>query len=79
MTYSQKTIKLNKEQVKDVKNIAGQVYFPLKGFLRKKDYETVVSKMRLSNGKVWPIPIVLDIKKSKYNEIKNQNNILLTN
>ncbi len=56
---------LDKEQVKDIKNIARGVYSPLEGFLKKDDFEKVVSKMRLSDGTVWPIPIVLDIKEKK--------------
>ncbi len=60
---------LNKEQVKDVKNIAKGVYSPLEGFLKKEDFQRVVSEMRLSNGTVWPIPIVLDIaEKKKFGE-----------
>ncbi len=56
---------LDKEQIKDVKNIARGAYSPLEGFLKKEDFERVVSEMRLSDGTVWPIPIVLDIKEKK--------------
>lgn len=67
-----KKIELNMEQVKDVNNIANGVYSPLQGFLKKDDFKRVVSKMRLKNGLVWPIPIVLDIDE----EI--QGDVLLT-
>ena len=56
-----KKIELNIEQLKDVKNIANGAYSPLQGFLKKHDFNSVVSKMRLKNSIVWPIPIVLDI------------------
>ena len=32
--------------------------------LNKKDYDSVLDKMRLSNGKLWPIPITLDISEN---------------
>jgi len=50
---------INLEQIKDVKNIAYGAYAPLKGFLREHEFKSVVSEMKL-DGKVWPIPIVLD-------------------
>jgi len=56
---------LDKEQIKDVKNIARGVYSPLEGFLKKDDFKRVVSEMRLSDGTVWPIPVVLDIKEKR--------------
>lgn len=61
------------------KTLKGLYTHLLKDSYIKKDYESVVSKIRLSNGKVWPVPNILDINKSKYKEIKNHKNILLTN
>ncbi len=68
---------LDKEQVKDVKNIGNGVYSPLEGFLRKDDFQKVVSEMRLSNGTVWSIPIVLDVSEKDLENIKNEKEILL--
>lgn len=68
---------LDKEQVKDVKNIARGVYSPLTGFLKEKDFKSVASDMRLSNGIVWPIPITLDISKEDKKRIEDKNKILL--
>lgn len=59
---------LDDEKIKDVRNIANGAYAPLSGFLRKKDFETVVSDMRLENGSIWSIPIVLDINNPKQPE-----------
>ena len=71
-----RSLALNKEQVKDVKNIGRGVYSPLEGFLRKNDFESVVSEMRLQNGTVWPIPIVLDISKNDLENIKKEKEII---
>lgn len=68
---------LNKEQTKDAINIATGVYSPITGFLREDDFNRVVVEMRLSNGTVWSIPIVLDISEADYQRLQNQNKILL--
>ncbi len=72
-----KTLKVDVEQIKDAKNIAWGVYSPLTGFLKKKDFESVVSSLRLSGGVVWPIPIVLDLGSKDYKNIKGKKDILL--
>lgn len=74
-----KRLILNEHQLLDLKNIAKEVYAPLTGFLRKEDFISVAINMRLKNGKVWPIPIVLDINAKEYNDIKNKKQILVSN
>lgn len=73
------TLVINEEQVRDVKNIARGIYSPLEGFLKQKDFESVVLNMRLTNGAVWPIPLVLDIADNDYQRIKNEKEVLLMN
>ncbi len=34
---------------------------PLDGFMLKKDYETVVEAMRLTDGLLWPLPVTLAV------------------
>ena len=36
-------------------------FSPLAGFMSRADYEATCQSMRLANGLVWPIPIVLDV------------------
>lgn len=72
-----KTLILNEENIKEAKNIGEGVFSPLSGFLRKQDFQRVLSDMRLSNNLVWPLPIVLDINESDYQKIKNEKTILL--
>ncbi|MBM4177425.1 sulfate adenylyltransferase, partial [Candidatus Gribaldobacteria bacterium] len=72
---------LDEEQIKDVKNIACGAYSPLRGFLKKDDFERVVKEMRLKTNEVWPIPIVLDVdlEKAKEFEKLSQKRITLKN
>lgn len=63
-------VELNKLELSDLELIANGAYSPLKGFMGKADYDTVVQKMRLSNGLPWSIPITLAIDKKKAMELK---------
>ena len=56
-----KSITLNDRQVCDLELILNGAFNPLTGFMNKKDYNAVLNTMRLDNGKLWPIPITLDI------------------
>lgn len=64
-----KQITIGTESVKDVKNIARGVYSPLDGFMNKADFESVINKMKLANGTIWPIPFVLPVNKENADEI----------
>ncbi|CDR45649.1 CYFA0S19e01398g1_1 [Cyberlindnera fabianii] len=62
-------IALSARQLCDLEMILNGGFSPLEGFLNEKDYQSVVNDMRLSNGLVWTMPIVLDVSKevaSKY-------------
>lgn len=43
----------------DLEMIAIGAFSPLTGFMGEKDFRGVCEKMRLSDGTVWPIPVVL--------------------
>ncbi len=40
-------------------------FSPLTGFLNQTDYESVLDRMRLKDGALWPIPICLDISEGQ--------------
>ena len=56
-------IVLSERQLCDLELILNGGFNPLKSFLSRADYESVIKNMRLKNGKLWPIPIILDVKK----------------
>ena len=43
-------------------DIAYGFFTPLKGFMGREDVESVCETMRLADGTLWPIPIILDVK-----------------
>ena len=55
---------LNDRQICDFELLATGVFSPLTGFMRQIDYESVLDRMRLESGELWPIPICLDISES---------------
>ena len=54
-------ITLNKRQMCDLELLATGAFSPLKGFMTRSDYESVLDRMRLQNDILWPIPICLDV------------------
>ncbi|MBW2995004.1 sulfate adenylyltransferase, partial [Candidatus Woesearchaeota archaeon] len=72
-------VKINNDLVTEVKNICNGVYSPLEGFMNKKEVDSVVKNMKLTNGLVWSIPIVLDVDKFTASRIVVGQKILLVN
>jgi sulfate adenylyltransferase len=64
------SVELSKLELSDLELIANGAYSPLKGFMEKKDYDSVVEKMRLSNGLPWSIPITLAVEPQKAKLLK---------
>jgi sulfate adenylyltransferase len=52
---------LTERQLCDIELLLNGAFSPLDGFLNKDDYESVVKKMRLKGGVLWPIPVTLDV------------------
>ncbi|MBA3884194.1 MAG: bifunctional sulfate adenylyltransferase/adenylylsulfate kinase [Acidobacteria bacterium] len=52
---------LTPRQLCDLELILNGGFSPLQGFMGKADYESVCSNMRLADGTLWPMPIVLDV------------------
>ena len=72
-----KNITLNSRQLCDIELILNGAFNPLDSFLNKSDYDSVLDTMRLENGKLWPIPINLDLTKEQIDLIENDEKIAL--
>jgi sulfate adenylyltransferase len=52
---------LTPRQLCDLELLLNGGFSPLRGFLKKADYESVCKNMRLADGTLWPMPITLDL------------------
>jgi sulfate adenylyltransferase len=73
------SISIKADLANDIENIADGIFSPIEGFLLQQDFESVVSKGRLSNGIPWTIPIVLDVDKQTATKMKDAHDVNLKN
>ncbi|MBN2439754.1 MAG: bifunctional sulfate adenylyltransferase/adenylylsulfate kinase [Spirochaetales bacterium] len=52
---------LQSRQICDLELLMNGGFSPLTGFLVKKEYDSVCRTIRLTDGTLWPIPIILDV------------------
>lgn len=58
-------IKIDETKQMDVEQLALGTYSPLEGFMGRDDLQNVLDNMRLANGLIWPIPIILDVSEEE--------------
>ena len=68
---------LNDRQLCDIEMLLNGSFSPLIGFLTEADYNSVVNNLHLSDGKIWPIPITLDVKQEFSKSITIGDKIVL--
>ncbi len=55
------SIDLRERQLYDLELLLTGAFSPLRGFMGREDYTRVCKEMRLADGTLWPMPIMLDI------------------
>jgi len=55
------SVTLTHRQLCDLELLLCGGFSPLGGFLGREDYESVVERMRLADGTLWPVPVTLDL------------------
>jgi sulfate adenylyltransferase len=68
---------LTPRQLCDLELLLNGAFSPLRGFMARKDYESVCSSMRLSDGTLWPVPIVLDLPEELAEGLKSGTSLAL--
>lgn len=65
-------------QLSDLEMISTGVFSPIKGFMTKDDYTSVVDTMHLKDGNVWSLPITLSASEDEANAISEGDEVSLT-
>ncbi len=61
----------------DLELIATGAFSPLEGFMVRADYESVLDRMQLQDGTLWPIPVCLDISETKARSLEAGQSVAL--
>ncbi len=72
-----KSLDLSQRQLCDLELLLNGGFSPLKTFMNKADYESVLAKMRLKDGTLWPMPINLDVSEDFAKSLKKGEMIAL--
>lgn len=62
-------VEINEETLQDIINIETGLLYPLDGVMREQDYRSVIESCTMADGKVFTIPVTLDVPKSVYDNI----------
>jgi len=58
------SVQISARSLCDIELLASGAFSPLDRFMGKKDYERVLTEMRLDNGMLFPIPVTLPVEES---------------
>ncbi len=61
ITLNLPDLALTGRQMCDLELMASGAFSPLRGFMNRADYESVLDRMRLQDGTLWPLPVCLGI------------------
>lgn len=70
-------ITLTARQLSDLELLMNGAFSPLKGFMNQSDYESILDRMRLQDGTLWPLPICLDISEAEAKTLETGQSLAL--
>ncbi len=68
-------LKINYQTLTDIINLKYGIFNPIKNFLSKKDFFSVIKKKKLTNGKLFPFPVFFSLNKIDYERFADKRNI----
>ena len=72
-----KEVLLSQNQFFEVDKITNGSYYPLSGFMTENEFYSVIDKYILPDGRLFSMPIFLDISKESANDLKINSNVKL--
>lgn len=76
-SQSLRSYDLNQRQLCDLELLINGGFSPLTGFMGREDYQSVLENMRLADGTLWPVPIVLDVSEDVAGSLSQGDQIAL--
>lgn len=70
-------VSLSERNMCDLEVLATGGFSPLEGFMVRADYESVLDRMRLQSGVLWPVPICLDVQAARAETLEAGQSIAL--
>lgn len=71
------SLTLSSRQWSDIEMIANGAYSPLVGFVGERNYKSIITDGRLSNGLAWTIPLLLLVEEEQAEQLKNHDEVVL--
>lgn len=68
---------LDRREIDDLEMLATGVYSPLRGFMGQADFSSVLDRMRLADGTVWPLPVTLGATREEIDRIGTSDWVVL--
>ncbi len=68
--------KLNYKHYSDFLNLTNDVFYPLKNFVSKEEFNFIL-KRKIFNKKFFPFPIFFGLSKEQFRKIKNKKDLIL--
>ncbi len=68
---------LTARQTCDLEMLMNGAFSPLQGFLTEDSYESVVDSMRLPDGRLWPMPVTLDVDRDTAQALRIGDTLVL--
>lgn len=70
-------VTLSDRQLCDLELLATGAFSPLDGFMTRSDYESVLDRMRLQSGLLWPIPVCLSVSDTQARTLEAGQSVTL--
>ncbi len=71
------SVDLNARQLCDLELLLNRALFPLRGYLSRADYISVLRNTRLVDGTLWPVPVCLDVQDKTARSLNQGDRIAL--
>ncbi len=65
-----KRIRVRRDTLVDIENVANGIFSPLEGFVGEADFENILNRKCLTSGLPWTIPICLDVTKNEADQLE---------